>query len=240
MENAIERSRTGGIEVNAADVEHMGALVTGSLLLLTGLRRGGFIGSVLGAAGGALIYRGQKGYRRLYDLLGLELPMEPTGLGRYNVRAECDCVIDRSATELYRIWRNLENLPIFMNHLVSVVELDDTYSRWIARGPLGMVVKWDARVINDVEDEVIAWESLEGSGVDNAGSVRFEKLGENQTRVHVVMRYDPPAEHLGTMIAKLFGRDPELEMEQDLRRFKRILESSDPRKEDRPVQASVL
>jgi len=237
MDNAIDRARTGGIQVNASDVEHIGSLLTGTLMLLTGLRKGGLLGSIFGVAGGALIYRGQKGYRRLYDLLGIELPMEPTGVGRYNVRAEAECTIQRNVSEVYRIWRNLENLPIFMNHLVSVVELDDSYSRWIARGPLGMVVKWDARIVNDVEDQVIAWESLEGSGVDNAGSVRFEEVGDNSTRVKVVLRYDPPAEQLGTWLSKLFGRDPQTEIEQDLHRFKRIMESANV---DRGVQASVM
>ncbi len=209
-------------------------------MLMTGLRRGGVIGTLFSLAGGALVYRGQKGYRRLYDLIGVELPMEPTGVGRYNVKVEASCEIDRSAPELYRIWRNLENLPIFMSHLVSVMELDDEYSRWIARGPLGTVVKWDAKIINDIEDELIAWESLEGSGIDSAGSVHFDRLGDDRTQIRVVMRYDPPAERLGTLIAKLFGRDPQREIEQDLLRFKGILEAADRAEDARPIRASVI
>ncbi len=213
-------------EVDATDVEHIGALVSGGLLLATGLHKGGFLGRVFQIAGCALLFRGQKGYRRLHESFGLSLPNEPSGIGRYNVRAEAEVIVARPARDLYRIWRNLENLPVFMTHLVSVEEKDDTFSHWVAQGPLGMVIKWDAMIISDVEDEVIAWQSMEGSGVDNAGSIRFEAIDEETTVVKVVLRYDPPAEHLGTFVAKLFGRDPQTEIRRDLHQFKRIMEST--------------
>lgn len=222
MDKPISRN-PAGIEINAADVEHIGSLVAGTLLLATGLRRGGALGLLFDAAGAALLYRGQKGYRRLYDLLGIQMPLESPGVGLYNVRAEAEIEIDRSPAELYRIWRNFENLPVFMSHLVAVYEIDDTYSRWVARGPLGMVVKWDARIINDVPDQLIAWESLEGSGVDHKGTVRFDPTDNGGTRLKVVLRYDPPAEHLGTWVAKFFGKDPQTEIEHDLRRFQAIM-----------------
>lgn len=210
--------------IDAADVEHIASLATGGILFLTGHRKGGFGGLLFKAAGLALLYRGQQGYRRLYNAVGLDVSDRPSGVGRQNVRVEAEISVKKPREELYRIWRNLENLPVFMDHLVNVVELNDVESRWVARAPAGMIVTWDARIINDVENELIAWESLEGSGVDNAGSVHFEDDGEEGTRIRVIFRYDPPADLFGAFIARVFGSDPQKQVERDLQRFKRIME----------------
>ncbi len=212
-------------EINAADVEHMAALVTGGLLVVSGMRRKGILGSLFKYAGLALLYRGQKGYRRLYDALGIALCEAPTGVGRQNFRAESSIVVERPREEMYRIWRNLQNLPVFMDHLISVHEIDDERSLWVARAPGGMVVKWDARIINDLENELIAWETLEGSGVDHVGSVHFEDgPKKGTTKLRIVLRYDPPADSLGAWIAKLFHNDPQSQIDKDLLRFKAIME----------------
>lgn len=210
--------------IDAADVEHIAALLTGGLMLMTGYRKGGLGGLLFKAGGVALLYRGQQGYRRLYNALGVQMAEQPTGVGKQNVRVEAEVTVRKPREELYRIWRNLENLPVFMDHLVNVVELDDTHSRWVGKAPAGMVITWDAHIVNDIENELIAWETLEGSGVDNAGSVHFEDEGDDATRIRVVLRYDPPADLFGAFIAKLFHNDPQRQIEQDLRRFKRIME----------------
>lgn len=210
-------------EINAADIEHIGALVSGGLMVMKGFRRGGPVGLLYKAAGLGLLYRGQKGYRRLYSAMGLCLKDEPTGVGKQNAKVDCSIVIDRPREELFRIWRNLENLPVFMNHLISVHEVDDTRSLWVARAPAGTVIKWEAEIINVVENELIAWSSLEGSGVDSVGSVHFEDV-PGGTRVHVVLRYDPPGDMLGIWIAKIFQSDPQTQIYQDLKRFKAIME----------------
>lgn len=210
--------------IDASDVEHVATLVTGGLLLLTGYRKGGFGGFMFKLGGLGLLFRGQQGYRRLYNAMGIQMLEKPTGVGKQNVRVEAEVTIRRPREELYRIWRNVENLPVFMDHLVNVVEIDDYRSRWVGRAPAGMVVTWDARIVNDIENELIAWETLEGSGVDNAGSVHFEDEGDGATRIRVVLRYDPPADLFGAFIAKLFHGDPQRQIEEDLRRFKRIME----------------
>lgn len=220
----MERSSITRTPIDAADVEHIAALLAGGMLYVVGHRKGGFAGSLFKLGGLAFLMRGQQGYRRLYNSLGIQLAEKPTGVGRQNVRVEAEIVVKRPREELYRIWRNLENLPVFMNHLVKVVELDDTRSRWVAHAPAGMVITWDALIINDVENELIAWETLEGSGVDNAGSVHFEDEGHNATRIRVLLRYDPPADLFGSFIARAFGNDPQRQIEADLQRFKQIME----------------
>ena len=213
-------------EINAADVEHISAIASGAAMLLLGFRKGGIIGTAMKIGGMAMIYRGQDGYRRLYDAVGIALPKTATGVGARNAKVEASIIVNKSPEELYKIWRNLENLPVFMDHLLSVHEVDDTNSIWVARAPAGMVIKWEAEIINDIPDKLIAWQTVEGSGVDNAGSVHFEEV-HGGTRIRVVLRYDPPADQLGIWIAKIFRNDPQRQIEKDLVRFKRIMEIGD-------------
>lgn len=225
-------------EINAADVEHLATLLTGGLLLFSGLRRQDTLGSALKLGGLALIFRGQQGYRRLYKALGLPMPYEPTGVGRQNVRVESTILVKRPREEIYRIWRNFQNLPVFMDHLTSVHEIDDTRSIWVARAPAGMVIKWDAEIINDIENELIAWSTLEGSGVDHAGSIRFTDE-DGHTRIKIVLRYDPPADRIGIWIAKIFQNDPQRQIDRDLERFKAIMELGGKPKRARERKVSV-
>lgn len=222
-------------EINAADVEHVSAMVVGSCLVLSGMRRGGLVGAIFKVSGLALIYRGQQGYRPLYNALGLRLADVATGVGRQNVRVESSVIIHRPRQELYRIWRNLSNLPVFMDHLISVNEIDDNRSLWVARAPGGTVIKWDATIVNDIENELIAWNTMEGSGVDHAGSVRFKEMEDGATRVTIVMRYDPPGDSLGVVIARVFGSDPQTQIDRDLKQFKAIMELGG---KDQPVIAA--
>jgi uncharacterized membrane protein len=145
--------------------------------------------------------------------------------GNAGVHAKASCIVNRSPEEVYSFWRNFENLPRFMRHLQSVNDLGAGRSRWKATGPAGMEVEWEATLIADVPGEVITWRSLEGSDVDNAGAVRFEAApGNRGTIVRVNIQYNPPAGAAGAMIAKLFGEEPEQQLDDDLRRFKQVLE----------------
>jgi len=115
-----------------------------------------------------------------------------------------------------------------MRHLQSVQILGENRSRWTARGPLGKNVSWDAEVINDKPNELIAWRSVEGSDIHNAGSVRF-RPGPNGrgTEVTVELNYEPPAGMVGATIARLFGESPEVQVREDLRRFKQLMEAGE-------------
>ena|SRR5438874_319045 len=137
-------------------------------------------------------------------------------------------VIDRPPAEVYPFWRHLENLPRFMRHLKSVRELDGKRSHWVAKGPLGADVEWDAEINNDVPNEKIGWQSLPEAEVRNAGSVQFEPLDNGQrTLLKVVVRYDPPVGKMGAAVAALLGSSPAHEIEADLKRLKREMESGE-------------
>jgi uncharacterized membrane protein len=145
--------------------------------------------------------------------------------GNQGIHAKASCIVNLAPEETYSFWRNFENLPRFMKHLESVEDLGDGRSHWTAKGPGGMAVEWDATIIADVPGEVITWRSLEGSDVDHAGAVRFERApGNRGTIVKVNIQYNPPAGVIGAAVAKLFGEEPEQQLDDDLRRFKQVLE----------------
>jgi uncharacterized membrane protein len=136
--------------------------------------------------------------------------------------------INRSPEELYRFWRDFQNLSRFMKHLESVRAQGDRRSHWVAKGPAGMTVEWDAEITEDRPNEIIAWRSLEGADVDSVGAVRFERApGGRGTVVKVNLQYRPPAGAVGAVVAKLFGEDPEWQIKDDLRRFKQLVETGE-------------
>jgi uncharacterized membrane protein len=137
-------------------------------------------------------------------------------------------VVNRSHDGLYMFWRDLQYLPLFMSHIESVQAIDEKRSRWKAKAPAGTVVEWDAEIINDKPGELIAWRSIEGSEIENAGTVRFEPMPAGRgTLVKVELQYNPPAGVVGDALAKLFGKSPEQELDLDLRHFKQIMETGE-------------
>ncbi|WP_422740012.1 SRPBCC family protein [Micromonospora sp. WMMD729] len=157
------------------------------------------------------------------------------------IRMEIAVTVNRSPAEAYRFWRDMENLPRFMAHLESVRADDLRISHWVARGPAGRRVEWDAEIIDDQPNRSITWRSLPGSRVANAGRVAFVPApGDRGTEVWVQLRYAPPAGALGRAVAKLFGEEPEQQVRDDLRRFKQVLEAGEVvRSEGSPNGISV-
>ncbi|HEY7180603.1 MAG TPA: SRPBCC family protein [Blastocatellia bacterium] len=141
------------------------------------------------------------------------------------IRIEKSVIINRDRADLYHFWRNFRNLPQIMNHLEEVRVLSPTRSHWVAKAPVGTKVEWDAEVTHDQENEMIAWRSLEGATVANAGSVRFLHFAEHETEVRVSLEYAPPGGRLGAFIATLFGENPEQQITEDLVQFKHMMES---------------
>jgi uncharacterized membrane protein len=141
--------------------------------------------------------------------------------------------INRSPEEAYRFWRDFQNFPRFMSHLESVRMTGEKRSHWIAKGPAGTTVEWDAEIIEDVPNQLIAWRSLEGADVENCGSVRFTPApGGRGTEVRAEIEYTPPGGAIGVGIAKLFGEEPEQQMKDDLYHFKQVMETGEVVKSD--------
>jgi uncharacterized membrane protein len=133
--------------------------------------------------------------------------------------------INRPLTQVYGFWHNFENLPRFMAHLESVEVLDDRRSRWKAKAPAGTSVQWEAEIVEDRPNELIAWRSSPDASVPNSGTVRFrEAPGNRGAEVLVELHYEPLGGKLGALVAKLFGEEPEQQVKGDLRRFKQVME----------------
>lgn len=220
-------------ERNVNDPERWISVVFGSALAAYGLKKRSIGGFLLSAIGGALVARGATGHCFVYNGLGLSSVREddgrqvsvPYGKG---VRVEKSVTINSTPEQLYSFWRNFENLPRFMHNLESVEVRDGNRSRWVAKGPAGKSVDWEAEIINEVPNELIGWRSVEGSEVDNAGSVHFTPAtGGRGTEVKVVLRYDPPAGKFGARISKLLGEDPAANVQEDLRRLKMLVETGE-------------
>jgi uncharacterized membrane protein len=136
--------------------------------------------------------------------------------------------IGRPPEELYRFWRDFQNLPRFMEHLEAVRVIDDRRSHWTARAPGGSSVEWTAEITEDRPDERISWRSAGHADVPNSGTVRFVAApGSRGTEVHVELRYDPPGGKLGALVAKLFGEEPGQQVHGDLRRLKQVIETGE-------------
>src|SRR5690606_1796580 len=128
----------------------------------------------------------------------------------------------------YTFWKNVENLPRFMSHLESVTPIDERTSHWVAKAPAGMTVEWDAEIVRDDPNEGLAWQTVPGSEVTHEGTVRFERDPPGRgTVVRVQMRYIPPAGKVGVQLAKLFGEEPKVQIKDDLRRLKQLIETGE-------------
>jgi uncharacterized membrane protein len=226
----FERARRRPTAVNVSPLERWLSVLGGGALTIYGLRRGKLGGMAATVAGGSLLYRGLSGHCPCYSLLGMSTAHHgpattiPAGQG---IKVDQTITIDKSPEELYRFWYDLENLPRFMTHLQSVRVQGDR-SHWVAKGPLGTHVEWDAEIYNKNPNEMIAWRSLEGADVDSTGSVHFTPAPSGRgTEVRVVLKYNPLAGKLGAAIAKLLGEDPQQQIRDDLRRFKQLMETGE-------------
>ena len=133
--------------------------------------------------------------------------------------------INRSPEELYKFWRDFENLPRFMNHLESVQVIDAKRSHWITKAPLGNHIEWDAEITDDQENNLICWRSLPDADIPNQGCVKFhDSQYEMGTEVTVTMSYSPPGGLAGAIIATLFGESPDQQLYDDLWRLKQEIE----------------
>lgn len=142
--------------------------------------------------------------------------------------AKATTTIGLPTDEVYGFWRDFENLPTFMDHLASVKTIDNRRSHWVAHGPAGTTVAWDAEIVEEVVGELIAWHSVEGADVHNAGSVRFSPAPKGQgTEVIVELDYVAPGGAIGSAVAKVFGEEPSQQLKDDLRRFKQVLETGE-------------
>jgi uncharacterized membrane protein len=215
-----------------SDLERWCSAMTAVSLMAYGVSRRTIPGMLLAAGAIPLAYRGlaghwpstsraRKGVRHVSDT-------RAALSGKRGIHVRESVRIEKPLAEVYRFWRQLENLPRFMTNLEKVIELGNGRSRWIARGPADVTVEWDAEIINEIENKVIGWRSLPGGDVVTAGSVTFAAVRRGpSTQISVHLQYAPPAGRFGALVATVAGREPSQTIRGDLRRLKQILEAGE-------------
>lgn len=205
----------------------------GGLLLAAGLGKRSASGLGLALIGADLVRRGLTGHSYFYETIGIRTA--PRGQGEstsvpyeLGIRVDRGITISRPRAEVFRFFRDFQNLPGTMEHVQSVTAADGNRFHWRVRALAGRTVEWDAVIHNEIENELIAWRTLEGADVDHAGSVRFQDApGGRGTELRVELQYNPPAGVLGAALSRLWGEEPTQQIEADLHRLKQALEAGE-------------
>lgn len=193
------------------------------IMTLSTMGKRSALGKVAAATtAGMLLTRSATGHSMLYDRVGVSSARRVEGAG---INIDSSITIMRPRHELYEFWRDPANLAIVMRHVESVRQKEGGITHWKIRGPRMLPVSWDARVINEVPDEMIAWESVPGSMVSQSGSVHFTDAGDRGTEVRVRMRYTPERSAVAFAVAKMLNPITETGMAEDLRRLKHTMET---------------
>jgi uncharacterized membrane protein len=221
----IAEGENGRSRVNVPSNERLTSILAGSLMVFLGWSRRSLAGLFFLLSGGYLLYRGVTGFCALYKAMGINMAKRDEGTG---LSIEKTVTVNRPISDVYQFWRNFENLPRFMQHLATVQPDGPGRTHWIANAPGGITFEWDAEIIEERENEVIAWRSLPGADIDNRGLVYFSKAPAGRgTEVKVKLEYYPPGGVAGVAFAKLFNRITAQQIKEDMRRFKQVLEAGE-------------
>lgn len=139
--------------------------------------------------------------------------------------AESTIIVSAPVSQVYEVFSNFSRFPEFMENIKSVEMKGDRLSHWVAEGPLGTSVEWDAETTMQEPNKRIAWNSRdrEDNDITTSGQATFTELGNDQTEVHVIIKYEPPMGKVGDIVSKIAGADPQKQLETDLERFKTIV-----------------
>jgi uncharacterized membrane protein len=203
----------------------------GGVLTLLGMRRGGLTGGALGLGGLALLLRGLTNLK-LSRLVGL-------GPGRRGATVQKTITVDAPIEEVFAFWDHYENFARFMAHVREVRPTEAGRSHWVMAGPAGVAVTWDTEVSAYVRNEMMEWRTIQGSVVEHTGLVRFEPA-DGGTRIHIRMSYNSPVGALGHPVAALLGKDPRHALDDDLVRFKSLIEQGKTTARDETVRRDRL
>jgi uncharacterized membrane protein len=204
------------LQENWAPATRLAVGTVGGLLAVRGSRMGGISGQVLSVIGFGLLARAGSNLpaRSLVGIVG----------GRRAIKVEKTLLIRAPVDEVWKLWSNFENFPRFMAHLQEVRKIDEGRSHWVAAGPAGVPVEWEAVVTDWVSNQFIGWASVEASPVETSGQVRFRPVSDQETQIDIQLSYNPPAGVAGHALATVFGVDPKRAMDDDLVRLKALLE----------------
>jgi uncharacterized membrane protein len=239
----VSRDMSVAAHKNVGDAERVISAAAGAALAVYGLDRHDIPGGLLAVIGAELIRRGATGHCLVYEALNVstasdathrgfhrDLPASPAATVRASraVKIEHGVTVMRPAAELYAFWRDPANVPRVVEFIESVETVSERTAHWRARGPGGITIEWDAQIINDIPNELLAWKSVGVADIPNAGSLHFRPAPNGKgTEVRLVVEYEPPAGHLGAWVAQLVKQNPEEQLRTALRRFKQLAETGE-------------
>jgi len=208
--------------VNVGSAERLVSLAAGSFLLINTITAKNF--SLLKLlTSGYLLYRGASGNCPLYTIAG-----RPATIPSNNINIRVKMFVAKPRESVYRAWRKLENLPLFMSHITDVKQVFDNISEWkaeLAGNPVPL--KWRASIVRDVVDQEITWKSLPDSMIDNVGKVEFRDSEEAiGTDIYVTISYKPPLGIVGDAISSFFTPAIEKVVREDVYGFKQFIEAN--------------
>lgn len=213
---------------NVSNTERAISCLAGSLLLYDSIskKKHGIPKAVLA---GYFLYRGVTGHCAVYSAIG---KTKPDNRSR-NVNIQVTLEVNRPRLEVYALWRNLDNLPLFMEHIEMVNSIDDKISIWEARIPGGIgKVRWRSEVVKEIPGELLGWQSISGSNIENAGKVEFQDAPHGGTLLHVVVSYHAPLGIPGEGVARMFNPYFKQLVKKDILNFKSFLEKQAFRESD--------
>lgn len=214
---SIEKEHYKNISLN----ERLVSMFIGGALMSRAIKR------PFGAAflyGGYMAYRGFTGRCLFYEKLGIDAS-KPHAI---NVRGEF--IISRPPNEVYTYWRNLNNLPASIDHLLNVEVIEENLSKW-KYNVMGNVlsVDWKAEIVKDEPGHLIGWRSTKGSLLHHVGRVEFAETSDPQeTLLKIVLSYHPPAGGVGLGLAKLLNPYFESLLKKEIKTFKHTIETVRP------------
>lgn len=214
--------------INVGRIERWLSAIGGGALAIYGLRRLDLKGLLMGLAGGELFFRGISGHSYIYQALDMttveESPSTRKSLPGKGIRVSRSVTIERSAQDLYRFWRDVENAPQYMLNLESVTTTDPRKSHWVARLPGGKTIEWNAEITDDQPGRLIAWRIKGKSLVGRQGQILFEPTNNKRGTV-VTTEISFP--RLRGVLGKMLAYVPEQIAHENLRRFKELMEAGE-------------
>jgi uncharacterized membrane protein len=216
---------------NLGNSERLVSGAAGAATLLWAMRRGGVPGGLLAVLGTTLIARAASGYCPVVAATSAT-PTERRIARKQGWRSAAATVrsvtIARPPADVYRFFREVRNLPRFLQHVEQVTAIDEMRSHWLVRAPTGRTVEWDTIITEDQPNERIAWRSAPGADLQSVGWIKFRPApGDRGTEVHASIAYEPPAGQLGRIAAELWNDAPGGQAQGDLRRLKQVLETGE-------------
>ncbi len=173
--------------------------------------------------GGYLLYRAVSGHCPAYSALH-----DRKAARASNINIRTHVIVNRPKEEVYALWRNLENLPLFMKHLENVDVIDSTTSAWKLKMPGGSgEIRWEAKIVKEEEGSELSWHSVPGASIENTGKVNFSSTPGNATRVDVMISYRAPMGVVGERVARVLTSAFQKKVEEDIHNFKYHVESAD-------------